>query len=381
MSNLSLLLKESWAHVEQRADDLANHFYARIFLADPSLRDLFPVEMAAQRGRLLSSLILIMQAIDDPDRLDEYLRGLGRDHRRFHVSPEHYGVVGAALLDTLRVYAGERWSIEYDQAWRDAYDAMATKMLGGAERDSQNPPYWHAEVIAHSRRGRGVAVITCRPLMPFDFRAGQYVSVECQYHPREWRTYSIANAPRAEGTLEFHVRALDSGWVSPALVRRLRVGDVIRIGPPAGSMTLDRHSARDIVCVTGGTGLAPIKSIIEELTRYNRSRWVHVFVGARDQDDFYDLEAMRHLAGRYPWLSLVPACSDDEDFSGEKGNIGDVVERFGPWPDHDFFVCGPPPMVSATLASLTRIGVPTIRIRYDTPPTTTGPAPHPQDRY
>ena len=98
-------------------------------------------------------------------------------------------------------------------------------------------------------------------------------------------------------------------------------------------MTLDRNSTRDIVCVAGGTGLAPIKALIEELTRYNRTRWVHVFFGARDRDDLYDLAALSRLAARYPWLSVVPACSEDPSYFGEQGNISEVVARYGPWDD------------------------------------------------
>jgi NAD(P)H-flavin reductase/hemoglobin-like flavoprotein len=366
MSTLANLLKESWTLVQAEADDLANYFYARIFLADPGLRELFPVDMTAPRSRLLSSLVTVMQTIDDPQRFDEYLKTLGRDHRKFHVVPEHYGIVGTALLDALRVYAGQQWSIEYDQAWRDAYDAMATRMLGGAEQDTDRPPFWHAEVLAHERRGRGdVAVFTCRPLMPFPFIAGQYVSIECPQQPRMWRTYSIANAPREAGTLEFHVRAVGAGLVSSALVRRLQIGDLVRLGPPMGSMTLDRRSTRDIVCVAGGTGLAPIKSLVAELTRYNRTRWVHLFFGVRDRDDLYDLPALQHLTGRYPWLSVVTACSHDLTYAGEHGNIGDVVERYGPWPEHEFYVSGSPPMVSSTLGALARMGIPLARTRYD----------------
>jgi len=375
MSTLARLLKESWTLVEGEADDLANYFYARLFLADPGLRELFPVEMTGVRSRLLSALVNVIQTIDDPERFDQYLRHLGRDHRKFHVIPDHYGVMGTALLDALRHYAGERWSIEYDQAWRDAYDAMATKMLYGAEQDSERPPFWHAQVVSHARRARGdVAVFTCRPLMPYPFRAGQYVSLECPQQPRMWRTYSIANAPQSSATLEFHVRAVGAGWVSSALVRRLQIGDLIRLGSPMGSMTLDRHSTRDIVCVAGGTGLAPIKSLVEELTRYNRTRWVHVFLGARDRDDFYDLPALTHLAARYPWLSVVTACSDDLTYPGERGEICDVVERYGPWADHDFFVSGSPAMVKATLGTLVRIGIPSIRIRYDAIPLAPSPS-------
>lgn len=368
MSTLAMLLKESWAHVEDRADDLANNFYARLFLADPGLRELFPVQMSVQRSRLIAAMVAISQIIDDPERFDARLRELGRAHRRFHVEPAHYAIVGTALLGALREFAGERWCIEYDQAWRDAYDSMATKMLRAADYESGGPPYWHAEVVAHERRGRDVAVITCRPLRPFDYLPGQYVQLETAHQPRVWCPYSIANAPRPDGTLDLHVRAPSDGWVSAALVRRLRPGDVVKLGPAVGSMIADRNSTRDVVCVAGGTGLAPIKAILEELTKYNRSRWVHLFLGARDRSDLYDLPELTQLAARYPWLALVPACSNDPGFVGERGFISDVVEKFGPWREHDFFVCGPPKMVRATLGSLARVGVPQMRIRYDAMP-------------
>jgi len=308
MSNLSRLLKESWTLVEEQQDKLASYFYARLFLTNPNLRDLFPIHMDVQRSRLLSAIVTAVQTVDDPEAFDDYLASLGRDHRKFHVSPEHYDVVGGALLEALRAFGGQDWSIEYDQAWRDAYQVIASKMMAGAEADT-NPPYWHAEVLAHERRGTDIAVFTCRPLQPLEFRAGQYVSVECQYQPRLWRTYSVASAPRKDGTMEFHVRALGAGWVSSALVRRLKVGDMIRLAAPMGSMMLDRKSTRDIVCVAGGTGLAPIKALVEELTRYNRTRWVHLFFGAKHRDDLYDLDELNRLAARYPWLSVVPACS------------------------------------------------------------------------
>jgi NAD(P)H-flavin reductase/hemoglobin-like flavoprotein len=365
MNTLSRLLKESWTLLEEQQDKLASYFYARVFLSDPQLRDLFPVQMDVQRARLLGAIVTAVQTVDDPERFEEYLRSLGRDHRKFHVSPEHYDVVGAALMDALRAFAGEHWSVEYDQAWRDAYAAISKVMLIGADEDSTNPPYWHAEVVGHERRSRDIAVLTVKPLQSIEFRAGQYVSLECKYQPRLWRVYSVANAPRKDGMMEFHVRALGAGWVSSALVRRVQVGDMLRVAAPMGSMVLDRRSTRDVVCVAGGTGLAPIKAIVEELTRYNRTRWVHVFYGARDREDLYDLPALTRLAAHYPWLSVIPACSDDKGYQGEQGNISEVVARYGPWNDHDFFVSGSPSMVKSTLRTLAEIQVPPLRIRYD----------------
>jgi NAD(P)H-flavin reductase/hemoglobin-like flavoprotein len=361
---LGSLLKESWTVMEDQADDLVNSFYSRMFLAEPDLRELFPVSMADQRARLVEALVAAIDTVDDPDRFGALMMGLGRAHRRFHVAPEHYAIAGPALLGALREFAGEHWCIEYDQAWRDLYDAMATQMLAGAEREALTPPFWAAEVVAHERRGQDVAVLRLRPFAEYPFRAGQYLHVECGYHPREWRPYSIANAPRADGTLDLHIRDRD-GWVAAALVRRVRPGDIVRLGQPLGTMRIDPAEERDLVCVAGGTGLAAMKSLVDQLTREPHRRWVHLFVGARTADDLYDLAELDRLAARHPWLSVVPVCSDDETYGGETGLVSDAVERFGPWPAHEFFLCGPPPMVRASLAALSRMDVSPFDIQYD----------------
>jgi NAD(P)H-flavin reductase/hemoglobin-like flavoprotein len=361
---LAVLLKESWMTVEDRADEVANSFYSRMFLADPDLRELFPVSMVDQRRRMLEGLVAAISAVDDPDRFNDLMAGLGRAHRRYHVAPQHFAIAGSALLATLREYSGEHWCIEYDQAWRDGYDAMAAAMLAGARSDWDQPPFWAAEVIAHERRGRDVAVLRCRPVLPYPFRAGQYLHLECAYHPREWRPYSIANAPRADGTLDLHVRDRD-GWVSAALVRRVQPGDVVRLGPPLGTMVIDANSTRDAVCVAGGTGLAAMKSLVDGLARYPHNRWVHLFVGARNQDELYDQPDLAQFAARHPWLSVVPVCADDPFFAGETGEVSEAIERYGPWPDHEFFICGPPAMTGAMLRLLSTMDVPPSMVQYD----------------
>jgi NAD(P)H-flavin reductase/hemoglobin-like flavoprotein len=365
MSDLSRALKESWTLVEERQDKLASYFYARFFASNPKLRELFPVHMDPQRARLLRAVVTAIQTIDDPERFGAYIRALGRNHRKYQVSPAQYDLFGTALLDALRTFAGDRWSTEYDQAWREAYDLIRRNMILGAEEDPSALPFWPAEVITHERRGADVAVFTCRPLQPFIYRPGQYAELESPHQPQMWRRYSIANAPRVDNVLEFHVRALSTGLVSSALAHRLRPGDLIRIAAPAGSMTLDNHSTRDVVCVAGGTGLAPIKALIEQLAQHNTARWVHVFFGARNRDDLYDLPRLAELTTRHSWLSVVPACSEDPTWDGERGNIPDVLARQGPRSNHDFFVSGSAAMVKATLGTLAELQVPAVRIKYD----------------
>ncbi|BCJ59575.1 globin domain-containing protein [Micromonospora endophytica] len=368
MDTFARLLKESWTLVEEDRVRLTEHFYARTFLLDPELRKLFPVQMSGQGDRLLEAIIAAIHTVDDPEGFDEFLRALGRDHRKYHVDAAHYDTMGEALLDALRCTAGDGWNLAYDQAWRDAYAAIVEKMLAGAAADT-NPAFWHAEVLTHERFGSDTAVFTCRALQhPLSWKAGQYVSIEApRYHPRVWRTYSVANAPNDDNVLEFHIRTpAGAGWLSGALVRRLQPGDLLRVAAPMGSMTLDRSSERDILCVAGGVGLAPIKALLEELTSFNLTRWVHVFYGAHTKADLYGLDGLRELVAAHPWLSVTPACSDDPDFDGEQGEITDVVARYGPWTAHDCYVSGSAPMVRSTLRVLAADEVLPQRIRYDT---------------
>jgi ferredoxin-NADP reductase len=115
-------------------------------------------------------------------------------------------------------------------------------------------------------------VLLVRPDRPYDYEPGQYASIETPYRPRSWRTYSMATAPSPDGLLEFHVRSISSGWVSGPLVWRAQVGDYLRLGAPMGDMRIDQQSGRDVLCIAGGTGLAPVKAMIDGMARWNTAR-------------------------------------------------------------------------------------------------------------
>ncbi|MQA26376.1 MAG: flavohemoprotein [Micromonosporaceae bacterium] len=368
MSTLSAQLKESWALVEGRADQVAEYLYARLFVRQPALREMFPLHMDTQRERLMAAMARLVQAADSVEQLDSYLRRLGRDHRKYGVRPEHFAVFGECLIEAIRAHAGREWTAGHERAWRQAYRSFATRMIDGAAADAHNPAYWEAEVLTHERRTYDIAAFTVRPVIPLPYQAGQHVTIESPYRPNTWRPFPVANAPRADGVMEFHVRAAGDAVVGSSLVWKLGAGDILRMGPAAGVMTLDLDSPRDLVCVAGGTGLAPIKALVEELAKTNRTRWVHVFLGVRTREELYDMAALEALASRCPWLSLVPAVSDDPGCPHEQGEVSDVVASYGPWNTHDFYVCGSSAMVSDTLAKLRDMQVPPTRISHDSYP-------------
>ena len=102
------------------------------------------------------------------------------------------------------------------------------------------PAWWIGTVTKTELRAPGIAVLTVRPDQPLPYLPGQHISVQTLHWPRQWRTYSIANAPRPDGTLSLHVRAVKGGMVSHALVHHVAAGDPLVIGAPAGTMTFSQ---------------------------------------------------------------------------------------------------------------------------------------------
>jgi NAD(P)H-flavin reductase/hemoglobin-like flavoprotein len=363
MSDVRQLLAESWTPIDRRGDDLARYVFARLFLAHPRTRELFPVAMDTQHAQLLTAIATTIRLYDDPDAVDFYLRALGHEHRRYGLRRQHFETLGEALLDGVREFGGPDWRPAYDDAWQQVLRLVTATILASGLDVTSEPAYREAEIVAHRRVGADLAVLTLAPDAPVAHEPGQYLPVETPYQPGEWREFAIGNAPRADHTLDLHVQAVAGGLVSGPLVRRARIGDRLRLAEPAGDLLLDRRSTRDIVCVAAGTGVAAIRALVEQLVSYNRTRWVSLFVGGQHRDDLYDLASLRQLTARHPWLSLVPVVADDRAFPAEHGTVAQVVEHYGPWPDHDCFIAGPVAPVRATVGVLTRLGVPAERIR------------------
>lgn len=364
-SSMVRLIRESFAVVEPRAAEMSRFFYGMLFSLAPATRDLFPANMEVQRSRLLRAIVHVVQMVDRPDELVPFLRQLGRDHRKFGVVATHFDAVGTALITTLQRFAGDAWTPPVEKAWTDAFGLIARTMQEAAVA-AQGPAYWTGQVVEHQRLSWDLAIVQVRPDQPVPYRAGQYVSVEVPQRPRLWRYLSPANAPRSDGLLEFHIRAVDGGWVSRSVVGHSQVGDTWRMGSPMGRMSVDRRSGRDVLMIAGGTGVAPMRAMLEELTRWGDNPAVQLFVGGRTRDDLYDLDTLNTMTASNPWLTVVPVLEDDPSaFGAEHGTLADVVARHGAWAEHDVLVCGSPAMIRATVSRMLVAGTPLDHIKYD----------------
>lgn len=126
------LVQSSWAKVEPIADTAANLFYGRLFEIAPETQQLFPAEMDDQKKKLMQTLAVCVNGLNDLGEIVPAVQALGKRHVDYKVADEHYDSVGAALLWTLEQGLGEDFTTETANAWTKVYGVLATTMKDAA---------------------------------------------------------------------------------------------------------------------------------------------------------------------------------------------------------------------------------------------------------
>ncbi len=189
----------------------------------------------------------------------------------------------------------------------------------------------------------------------FRFRAGQYIDILLAGGQR--RSFSIANAPDDAAHLELHVRRIEDGKFTNHVFDTMKEKDILRFEGPLGSFWLREDSARPIVMVAGGTGFAPIKSIVEHMIARGLSRPVTLYWGARDRAGLYLDALARSWEAALPGLRYIPVLSDlepEDDWDGRRGLVHQaVLDDLGDLSGHEVYACGAPGMIAAARNSFT----------------------------
>ncbi|AVH21751.1 globin domain-containing protein [Nocardia cyriacigeorgica] len=367
---------------EGGAERLSKSFYAILFTEYPAVRDYFPAAMDAQRDRLVKAIGYALDRLEEPEKLLPFLAQLGRDHRKYGVQRAHYTAVAESLKTAMRRFAGsEMWTDEVERAWTDGLALISETMIGAAEQES-TPPVWTGTVVERREVLRNLAVIRLQLDQPMQYAAGQYLSVQIPSRPRMWRYMSPAVPANADGEIEFHIRSVLGGWVSPAMVGNTVVGDQWLLGSPLGGLGIPRNVKRKLLMIGCGTGIAPLRAQLMAMAQRRINPKVHLFVGGHHPCDLYDLETLSGLAVANKWLTVTPVTERDENpwwyyDSGESqrtwpgleprvtGQIGKIVAGYGAWADRDVQIVGSPSMVQTTKFRLMATGTRAMNIRHD----------------
>ncbi len=199
---------------------------------------------------------------------------------------------------------------------------------------------------------------------PFTFSPGQYARLAfAELAPRD---YSMANRPD-EDVLEFHVRRVPGGAASAYVADRLAPGEEVRVEGPFGSSHLREGHRGPILAIAGGSGLAPIKSIVETALDGGPARPIHLYFGVRAERDLYLEDHFRALSARHPNLDFRPVLSEPGGPTDRRtGLVHEAVARdLADLDGFKAYIAGPPPMVEAATAMLTARGLPRADIHAD----------------
>ena len=207
---------------------------------------------------------------------------------------------------------------------------------------------------------------------PIEFMAGQFADIGLPGFGRH-RSYSFSNTPVAGGTsqLEFIVRNVSGGEYTQWLFAQDRLGQRFELHGPQGSFWL-RPADAPVLCVAGGSGMAPILSILGDMLTKGIERPVAFFFGARQTRDLYCLEQLESIKQQWPCdFRFIPVLSEEpesSDWTGARGMVTEFLDRESAGFDiaaGHAYLCGPPPMIDAALAQLQTCGLGTEHTYYD----------------
>jgi NAD(P)H-flavin reductase len=197
----------------------------------------------------------------------------------------------------------------------------------------------------------------------FTYRAGQFAKLRFARLPV--RSYSMATAPGGR-TLEFHVRIYAEGKVSPYVANDLQIGERVEVRGPFGDACWGGACNAHVLLLAGGTGLAPIMSILDTALRDGQPpERIHLYHGVRSVQDLYAGETLLKRA-HFEGFRFVPVFSEQRLQGARHGHLHTAVaDDFASLASALIHVAGPPPMVEAVRALAARRGLPHDRVKAD----------------
>jgi len=191
---------------------------------------------------------------------------------------------------------------------------------------------------------------------PFDFSAGQYAQVTFDALPP--RDFSMASRPD-DPVIEFHIRTTPGGAVSPYVASQLAVGETVKVEGPYGAAHLREAHRGPIVALAGGSGLAPIKAIVEEALAQGMGQPITLYFGARAERDLYLESHFAALSENHANLTFVPVLSEPGGPTERRtGYLADALASdFSDLDGAKAYLAGPPVMVETCTDALRKLRV------------------------
>ena len=199
---------------------------------------------------------------------------------------------------------------------------------------------------------------------PFEFLAGQYVDILMADGRR--RSFSMANPPHENELLELHVRRVPGGEFTSHVFEKMQERALLRVEGPLGHFYWREDSSRPVIMVAGGTGYAPIKSILQHVYQGSVHRDVHFYWGVRTREDLYDRWVENAQWNGFEFTPVLSEPRPEDHWSGRRGLVHETALQDHPvLSAYDVYLAGPPAMVEAARRDFHAAGLPPERLFFD----------------
>lgn len=374
---------------------LTSHFYQRMFLHNPELKNIFNQghqHGGQQQQALAMAVAAYAEHIDDPSVLLPVLERVANKHVSLGIRAEHYPIVGQHLLASIREVLGEETASDsLLNAWGAAYQQLADLLIrleGNMYHSTatQEGGWSGFRPFRVTDKQIESAEITSFYLQPTDggklpkFLPGQYVTVQT-YIPSlgltQPRQYSLSDAPGKE-TFRISVKREDAinvrpaGTVSNLLHNTINVGDILQLTPPAGDFVLHEERDTPVVLISAGVGQTPMMAMLQHLLTSKSLRKVGYIHAARNGKVHAFKQELRKLANAHDNLKTVlfyeqPETQDiiglDYDYTGRIDK--DAILLHIHQENADYYLCGPVGFMQQQRQQLQTIGVDSSRIHME----------------
>lgn len=390
------IVKSTAPILDQHAETLTRHFYKRMFSHNPEVAPFFnPAHQhsGSQQKALAGAICAYAANIDNLSVLGGAVELIAQKHASLMIKPEHYPIVGANLLASIREVLGEGATDDVINAWAEAYGFLADILIGREaqiyKEQAQAPHGWEGftnfRVI---RKEKESDIITSFYLVPAvggaapSFKPGQYITVRVPTpcgHPT-MRNYSLSDRPgqdyfRISVKREVSPKAdTPEGFVSNYLHGHIDVGSVIEVGPPCGEFFLDVEAQhqRPLVLLAAGIGITPILSMVQTALEYMPERkiiLVHACLheGVQAFRGVIDDLAQTHekLTVRHCYSEAAPQGVSRRSDAVSGMIDAALIESLVPGRDADYYFCGPKPFMVEIYHQLLGWGIPPGQVHFE----------------
>ena len=251
---------------------------------------------------------------------------------------------------------------EANQGYALACQARATSDLTIAAQvrsaDFIQPDYHSATIVALDRLCHDVTHLMLRIPTAEDvnFHPGQYLNV--MLDDGMPRSFSMASPPRGD-LFDLHIRRVPGGRFTEKLYGHYRIGNSLDVELPLGEFRYQAQSGKPLLMVAGGTGLAPIKAIVESITDAGDAPDIILYWGVRQQRDLYFDAQLSDWAGNLANFTYIPVLSAaDPGWAGRSGYVHKaIIEDYADLSPFDAYLCGPPPMIASAKNAFLKLGM------------------------